>query len=131
MLTSKFYSHTSWKCCCVPRAPRPRGSCILSADVGVQGLYHQAILGDLNTMAHGIARLSPKFCKDKMRFWSIGQSEAQFWDKAVFQVVDPDTIPEQDSNWQQRAQADEYFATAHAHEHKSNTMSGQDNNGQD
>lgn len=70
-----------------------------------KGLYHQAILGDLNTMAHGIARLSPKFCKDKMRFWSIGQSEAAFWDQAVFQVMDPDTVPEQDSNWQQRAQA--------------------------
>ena len=73
----------------------------------MQGLVHQAILGDLNTMAHGIARFSPKFCKDKMRFWSLGQSEAAFWDRAVFQVMDLDTVPEQDSNWLNRAQAGE------------------------
>ena len=69
----------------------------------MQGLYHQAIFGDLNTMAHGIARFSPRYCKDKMRFWSIGQSEAEFWDHTVFKVMDPDTIPEQDSLVQQRS----------------------------
>jgi len=69
----------------------------------MQGLYHQAVFGDLNTMAHGIARFSPKYCKDKMRFWSIGQSEAEFWDHTVFKVMDPDTIPEQDSLVQQRS----------------------------
>ncbi len=69
----------------------------------MQGLYHQAIFGDLNTMAHGIARFSPKYCKDKMRFWSIGQSEAEFWDHTVFKVMDPDTSPEQDSLVQQRS----------------------------
>jgi hypothetical protein len=31
------------------------------------GFYHQAILGDLNTMAHGIARLSPSYCCDQVR----------------------------------------------------------------
>lgn len=69
----------------------------------MQGLYHQAIFGDLNTMAHGIARFSPRYCKDKMRFWSIGQSEAEFWDHTVFKVMDPDAIPEQDSLVQQRS----------------------------
>ena len=59
-------------------------------------MYHQAILGDLNTMAHGIARFSPKFCTDKMRFWSLGQSEASFWHHKVFCVTDPNTVPEQD-----------------------------------
>ncbi|KAL3132526.1 hypothetical protein ABBQ32_009069 [Trebouxia sp. C0010 RCD-2024] len=61
-----------------------------------QGMYHQAVLGDLNTMAHGIARFSPKFCTDKMRFWSLGQSEAALWQKKVFNIVDLNTIPEQD-----------------------------------
>ena len=50
----------------------------------LQGQHHQAILGDLNTMAHGIARLSPNYCCDKMRFWSIGQQEAVFWHHNVF-----------------------------------------------
>lgn len=68
-----------------------------------KGLYHQAIFGDLNTMAHGIARFSPRYCKDKMRFWSIGQSEAEFWDHTVFKVMDPDTSPELDSLVQQRS----------------------------
>lgn len=73
----------------------------------MQGVYHQAIFGDLNTMAHGIARFSPKYCQDKMRFWSIGQSEGEFWDRVVFQVMDPDTIPEQDNPSQQRGSPDE------------------------
>ena len=33
-----------------------------------RGLQQQAILGDLNTMAHGIARFSPNHCNDHMRF---------------------------------------------------------------
>ena len=40
-------------------------------------------------MGHGIARLSPNFCCDKMRFWSIGQSEAAVWDDLIFQQNDP------------------------------------------
>lgn len=72
----------------------------------MQGVYHQAIFGDLNTMAHGIARFSPKYCQDKMRFWSIGQSEGEFWDRVVFQIMDPDTIPEQDNPSQQRGSPD-------------------------
>lgn len=47
-------------------------------------------------MAHGIARFSPKFCTDKMRFWSLGQSEASFWHHKVFSVRDLNTVPEQD-----------------------------------
>ena len=48
-------------------------------------------------MGHGIARFSPKFCTDKMRFWTLGQSEAAFWHRAVFRVNDPDTVPDQDA----------------------------------
>jgi len=40
----------------------------------------QIIGGDLNTMAHGIARLSPKYCgSGLMRFTTIGWSEPQWW----------------------------------------------------
>ena len=35
----------------------------------VQGVSPLAILGDMNTMAHGIARLSPAYCTDRLRFW--------------------------------------------------------------
>lgn len=69
-----------------------------------KGLYHQAIFGDLNTMAHGIARFSPKYCNDKMRFWTLGQSEAAFWDRTVFSIMDPETIPEQDNLQQSPSQ---------------------------
>ena len=62
----------------------------------MQGLYHQAILGDLNTMAHGIARLSPHYCCDHMRLWSLGQPEALFWHRTVFSVMDPDYQPDRD-----------------------------------
>lgn len=47
-------------------------------------------------MGHGIARFSPKFCTDKMRFWSLGQAEAVFWDRNVFQVLDTGTASTQD-----------------------------------
>ena len=59
-------------------------------------MYHQAILGDLNTMAHGIARLSPNFCNDRMRFLSIGQSEATFWHQNLFMVPDMAFQPSED-----------------------------------
>lgn len=62
-----------------------------------QGMQHQAIFGDLNTMGHGIARFSPNFCTDKMRFWSLGQSEAVFWDRNIFQVQHASTAPAQQS----------------------------------
>ncbi|KAL4858574.1 hypothetical protein ACK3TF_001528 [Chlorella vulgaris] len=53
------------------------------------GLHHQAILGDMNTMAHGIARLSPNYCCDRMRFRSIGLDEAMVWHRYVLPVADP------------------------------------------
>ena len=55
-------------------------------------------------MAHGIARFSPKYCNDKMRFWTLGQSEAAFWDRTVFSIMDPETIPEQDNLQQSPSQ---------------------------
>ncbi len=45
----------------------------------VNACPYQAILGDLNTMAHSIARLSPKYCTDRMRFGSLGKAEAEWW----------------------------------------------------
>jgi endonuclease/exonuclease/phosphatase family metal-dependent hydrolase len=40
----------------------------------------QVIGGDLNTMAHGVARFSPKYCgNDWMRFATIGKSEGKWW----------------------------------------------------
>mmetsp|Transcript_8371 Transcript_8371/g.25104 ORF Transcript_8371/g.25104 Transcript_8371/m.25104 type:complete len:379 (+) Transcript_8371:2625-3761(+) len=53
-----------------------------------KGIFHQAILGDLNTMAHGVARLSPHYCCDVMRWRSLGSSEAQWWDRYVLSASD-------------------------------------------
>ena len=40
----------------------------------------QVIGGDLNTMAHGVARFSPKYCgNDWMRLITIGKSEGKWW----------------------------------------------------
>lgn len=44
---------------------------------------HQAIMGDLNTMAHGVARLSPSYCCDQMRWRSLCWFEADWWHRHV------------------------------------------------
>lgn len=44
---------------------------------------HQAIFGDLNTMAHSITRLSPKYARDRYRLLSLGESEASWFDRNV------------------------------------------------
>lgn len=51
---------------------------------------HQLIFGDLNTMAHSIARLSPKYATDRYRFLSFGKSESQWWMDNVFGWRDSD-----------------------------------------
>lgn len=48
---------------------------------------HQMILGDLNTMAHGLARFFPKYCCDAMRWRSVGWSEAEWWQRNLFAVT--------------------------------------------
>lgn len=48
---------------------------------------HQAIMGDLNTMAHGIARLSPNYCCDHLRWRALGWYEAALWNRYVFSQV--------------------------------------------
>ena len=44
----------------------------------------QLLFGDLNTMGHGVARFHPRYCNDGLRFRTIGQSEARWWDKHIF-----------------------------------------------
>ena len=49
------------------------------ANVGDKKII-QLIGGDLNTMAHGIARFSPKYCgNDWMRIKTLGKSEGTWW----------------------------------------------------
>mmetsp|Transcript_5423 Transcript_5423/g.13831 ORF Transcript_5423/g.13831 Transcript_5423/m.13831 type:complete len:460 (-) Transcript_5423:125-1504(-) len=55
-----------------------------------RGQQRQAILGDLNTMGHGIARMSPQHCGDGLRWRTLGMSEGQFWLEAVLAVQDPE-----------------------------------------
>ena len=59
-----------------------------------QGPRLQAILGDLNTMANGIARCSPKYCCDAMRWKTLGSSEAAFWQRHVFAHISPTVVPQ-------------------------------------
>ncbi|KAI9255806.1 Endonuclease/exonuclease/phosphatase [Phascolomyces articulosus] len=44
---------------------------------------HQIICGDLNTMAHSIARLSSKYATDRYRILSLGETETNWWDRRV------------------------------------------------
>ena len=45
-----------------------------------KGKIIQLIGGDLNTMAHGVARFSPKYCgNDWMRIKTLGKSEGKWW----------------------------------------------------
>jgi hypothetical protein len=48
---------------------------------------HQVILGDLNTMAHSVARLSPNYCCDRLRWGSLGCCEAAWWQRNVLAVT--------------------------------------------
>lgn len=47
---------------------------------------HQIISGDLNTMAHSIVRLSPKYAKDRYRLLSLGDTESNWFDRHVMSV---------------------------------------------
>ena len=60
--------------------------------------YHQVIVGDLNTMAHGIARLSKNYCCDRMRFLSLGSDEAVMWERNVLKIHDSRYLPSNDAD---------------------------------
>ncbi|KAG2227642.1 hypothetical protein INT45_004683, partial [Circinella minor] len=51
---------------------------------------HQLICGDLNTMAHSIARLSSKYANDRYRFLSLGETEASWWDRRLLSFHEQD-----------------------------------------
>ncbi|KAL7749483.1 hypothetical protein RI367_005037 [Sorochytrium milnesiophthora] len=50
----------------------------------------QVFCGDLNTMAHGIARFSPSYCNDGMRWRSLGTSEAEWLTDRVLTFMTTD-----------------------------------------
>jgi len=56
------------------------------------------ILGDLNSMGNGIARLSPSYCKDLTRWLNFGWSEAEWWHHNVFSVRDDGKDPAPPAN---------------------------------
>lgn len=60
---------------------------------------YQLIFGDLNTMAHGIARFSSLYCRDWLRWGSLGVSEAAWWRDNVLGVTcDSDAVDKDGSN---------------------------------
>ncbi|GIL87753.1 hypothetical protein Vretimale_13082 [Volvox reticuliferus] len=69
----------------VATPPQPR--------VGAPGaVLRAALMGDLNTLANGVARLSPHYCTDHLRWGSLGWFEAELLDKKVLGVKDPEPI---------------------------------------
>lgn len=42
------------------------------------------IAGDLNTMGNGLVRLSPVHCTDRLRFKTLGMTEAEWWESNYF-----------------------------------------------
>lgn len=92
---------------------------------------HQMILGDLNTMAHGLARFLPKYCCDGMRWRSVGWSEAEWWQRNLFSVT-PDICGkgmegEDTDNHKHTDQTHNqthinYFLAAHHHPSKPKTI---------
>ena len=68
--------------------------CMLTpADPAAQGVVHQMILGDLNTMGHGVARLSRHYCCDAMRWRTLGWYEAAWWHAHVLSQVSCAGLP--------------------------------------
>ncbi|PKY39399.1 hypothetical protein RhiirA4_538071 [Rhizophagus irregularis] len=57
---------------------------LLDSTSNIQTHPYQLIFGDLNTLGHSIARLSPKFCRDRYRILSLGITESEWWDKNLF-----------------------------------------------
>lgn len=49
-----------------------------------QQIFNQLIFGDLNTMGHGVARFHPRFCRDSLRWRTMGSSEAAWWNRQLF-----------------------------------------------
>lgn len=76
----------------------------------------QLILGDLNTMAHGLARLLPKYCCDSMRWRSVGWSEAEWWQRNLFDVLVCENENEKEIDC--KAAGYNYFLAAHHHSRK-------------
>ncbi|KAJ1950319.1 hypothetical protein FBU59_000738 [Linderina macrospora] len=46
-------------------------------------LPHQLVFGDLNTFAHSLARLSPKYACDWYRWRTVGMTEPEWWLKNI------------------------------------------------
>ncbi|KAJ2161267.1 hypothetical protein GGF46_001609 [Coemansia sp. RSA 552] len=44
---------------------------------------HQLVFGDLNTFAHSLARLSPKYANGWYRFRNLGMTESEWWIKNI------------------------------------------------
>jgi len=51
---------------------------------------HQAILGDFNTLSHGIARFSSSYCTDALRWGSLGYTEAEWLTRFVLHRAEGD-----------------------------------------
>ncbi|OLY82306.1 hypothetical protein AYI68_g3575 [Smittium mucronatum] len=68
------------------------GADIADANGGVD-TRHLLVFGDMNTLAHSIARLSPLFCTDWYRITSLFVTEPEFWYKYLFPTMSSWTDP--------------------------------------
>jgi len=58
---------------------------LADARVNSSNFKNQMILGDFNTMAHSIARLSSLYCRDHLRWKTIGMSEGDWLERNVLE----------------------------------------------
>lgn len=77
--------HPPWQSVSVPhRHPPPPGPVRCAVLRCAVQFPCQVLLGDLNTAGNGISRLSPNYCCDKMRFYTLGYSEGEIWARNIF-----------------------------------------------
>lgn len=55
---------------------------------GKQNVTACIMAGDLNTLGHDMSRISPAHCRDSYRFSTLGQSEAEWFERNFFSAPD-------------------------------------------
>jgi endonuclease/exonuclease/phosphatase family metal-dependent hydrolase len=72
-------------CCGIVKRVKQMSSVIAQSKKRQEGEPKPIVIGgDLNTLCSGFVRLSPVHCMDKLRFMTIGMTEAEWWEKNFF-----------------------------------------------
>jgi endonuclease/exonuclease/phosphatase family metal-dependent hydrolase len=72
-------------CCGIVKRVKQMSTVIAQSKKRQEGELKPIVIGgDLNTLCGGLVRLSPVHCTDKLRFMTIGMTEAEWWEKNFF-----------------------------------------------